>query len=187
MQRWTLGLAWLCVGAAVSGFFLPWFSLSPQMVLALERLGAEPGRVTIELPASRLAVDLTSLAQTPHVLTGAQIPAFARSSQGRLVAAVAELLTRRPGATKPLIAVYVVPVVALFCGLLLWLGNPRRPFIAWIVAAGCAAILAYGGWRLSRIPNEVEIGVGLWVCLVGYMGLALAAGLHAVSVGRTSR
>ena len=185
MSQSALAGVWVSIAVVVIGFFLPWFSLSPRMSETLERLSREAGTVTIEYPRSRLATDLATLARLPRTLTGAQIPVFVRSPSGQLATSVAELLSQRRGFAAQAAAVYLVPALALACGVLVSLAGRHRALVAWTVAAACLALLAYSGWRwLSHAPTGLEVGIGIWVCVIGYAGLAVASGWCAASLRR---
>ena len=75
---------------------------------------------------------------------------------------------------------YLVPGIALVCGVLLTLLG-RAPVAAGI-ALVCGAVAGVGFWTLlttntSTLFVAITIGQGLWLSLWGYVGLALSGAL----------
>ena len=190
-----MGLVWLSVSAALVGFWLPWASFDlrePRLVTqlkatasgqsALNLLTEGLGRITATIRRGTETVTgtLLTLADIPKQVSGAQIPQLANQQNAQVAMALFELITHAPhhiGAKSH--AVYLVPGMALLCGLLLTLaGRSRR--VALGVTLGCAGIAVVGFWKLLTTDTKtlmvtVTIGPGVWLSLWAYVGLSLAA------------
>lgn len=200
-----LGLAWLSVGAALVGFVLPWAMLEVEYVqgTALEelagKLGQELGRVVVSVKrgAETVTGELPDLSQIADEVSGIQIPQLANRKDAKVVLALAEMLTgphtkifgvgagqRELGAKS--YAVYLVPGLALLCGLLLT-GAGRARAVCLLLAFLCFGIAGAGFWKLLTTKTDtllvgIVIGQGLWMSLWAYVGLGVAAmGLAASS------
>ena len=175
MRRAALAAAWVSVAAVTAAFFLPWARVDLRGVTAHE----EAGRV------SRVTLQVRGF---PRQVSGAHIPGLARQEDAQVMVALLELLTNtRQHATLKSYAVFLVPGVALLCGLLLT-GWSDRPAVTRGVAVICAAAAAGGGWKLlalepGRSAIAVTIGSGLWISVGAYVGLAASA----VLAGRSGR
>lgn len=200
MRPGILGFVWMSVGAAVIGFFLPWAHINlrePTLVKQLReasRLGDTVsgftrgvGRIAVKIQrgAETMTGDLPSLGDIPTHISGAEIPALANQQHAQVAIALAELLTRkRQPIGQESYAVYLVPGIALLCGLLLTvLGG--APVVAAGVALVCAGIAGVGFWTLlttntSTLFVAITIGQGLWLSLWAYAVLALCGVLLLV-------
>ena len=183
--RAALIVAWLSVAASLAGFLLPWVTLDLRGAELAALAGDAPhaiGRVTIQLRQGGQTLDaaLPSAAEFPRQVRGIQIPWFLRQERTRVAVALLERITNtRQHAALKSCAVFLVPGVALLCGVLLT-GWGRRPAVAGGVWLVCVAVAAGGAWKLltldtSRSLVGVAIGRGLWVSLGAYVGLAAAA------------
>jgi len=203
--KWIgLLVGWVGVVATVAGFWMPWARIDlrePELVArAAETAGVQGtlsdlqrglGRiaVTIRRGAETITGDLPSLADIPKEVSGAQIPQMANQEKAKVAVALVELFTHtRQQIGMKSYAVYLVPGLALFGALLLTFLGARRP-IVWGVGLVCGGIAAVGFWKLSTMHAETQlvaitIGPGLWLSLWGYVGLALAAALNAVTIHR---
>ena len=179
---------WVCMSmaATVIGFFLPWaklemretkfgkqFSSRMRESLATSfKTGTRKSQ-----PSSRSS---RRLADIPTRVTGAQIPEFANKQQAKVVMELVALFTKnRDNIGMKSYAVYLVPTVAVFCGLVL-LSRYCRRWVAIVISLLCAAVAGIGFWKiLTAIPKggllQVVIGSGLWLSLWAYVGLAIAA------------
>ena len=197
MARGCLGCVWLSLAAAVVGFVLPWATLdvntsrltgplgqviegTPLDALA-GRVRQHAGRVVIQVKrgAETLTGQLPDLSQIPTHVNGPQIPQLINRSDAQVAIALAERLTgeRQVGAKS--YAVYLVPGLAILCGILLML--TRRARVACLlVGLACLGIAGVGLWKLLTTKTEtllaaITIGPGLWLSLWAYVGLGLAA------------
>ena len=201
MQRVIRVVVWAGVAAAIVGFVLPWAQLDltePEIARQLRqsapgqellgRLGKQLGRVTVEIHrgAETIAGPLPSLQDLPRHVSGIQIPAMVNQQQSQLALSVIELLLNtRYHAGPRSYAVYLVPGIALLCGLLITLAGRIRG-VAFASAAVCAAIAAAGFWKLLTTNTRtlfiaITIGPGLWLSLWGYVATALGAAAAGVT------
>jgi len=202
MQRIAQGLTWVSVVAAVAAFFLPWARIDLRepglMRQVRETVEAVPGqglldgltervgRVAVEIRrgAETVTGELPSLAEIPKEVSGAQIPQVVTQRHAKVATALLELFTNeRQHLEAKRYAVYLVPGVALLCGLVLTcLGGMAA--VALGVAALCAGIAGIGFWKLLTTDTQalfiaITIGPGLWLSLWAYVGLAVSALLFA--------
>lgn len=176
-------LVWLCVAAALIGFVSPWAKLDIRethleqsiVVHARKSLGKTFGagaRTAPKKPAKVLPV-------IPTRVTGAQIPELANRKNVRVVSQLVELFTtERQDIGWKSYAVYLVPGIALLCGILLTSQGEKRPVLIG-TAALCLGIGGGGVWKLLATHAAAQFGIriewGLWLSLVAYLGLACAA------------
>lgn len=189
-----LGLAWLSVGAALVGFVLPWAMLEMKHVqgTALEelagKLGQELGRVVVSVKrgAETVTGELPDLSQIADDVSGIQIPQLANRKDAKVVLALAEMLTGQRELGAKSYVVYLVPGLALLCGLLLT-GAGRARTVCLLTAVLCFGIAGGGFWKLLTTKTDtllvgIVIGQGLWMSLWAYVGLGVSAvGLSAAS------
>ncbi|MBI4355423.1 MAG: hypothetical protein HY597_03090 [Candidatus Omnitrophica bacterium] len=131
-------------------------------------------------------------AGVPTSVSGLQIPQMANAKNAKVAMALLEMFTRDPqqiGAKS--YAVYVLPGLALLCGLLLTVLGGRRP-VALGVAVLCATVAGGGFWKLlttntSSLFIAITIGMGLWLSLWAYAGLAVAGLLGALAKSARNR
>ena len=194
MRRAGLTAAWVSVAAATAAFFLPWAKLDVRGARLTELASSVPGaegrvsRVTLQIRrgTETVAGSLPSLDALPRQVSGARIPGLARQEGAQVMVALMELLTHTcQHATLKSDTVFLVPGVALLCGLLLT-GWSDRPAVAGSVMVLCAAVAVAAGWKLltldsSRSVVAVTIGWGLWLSVGAYVGLAAAAALTGMS------
>ena len=171
-------LVWGSVSAACIGLFLPWARIDVR-----QGLMKDLGRVTatVRRGAKTVVGDVADLGQIPTQVTGIQIPWLVRQENAQVAVVLLELLTnQRQHLEWKSLAVFLVPGLAVCCGLLI-LGPVGKPPAAWMMAALCLAIAVAGCWRLLTLNTRtlvaaITIGPGLWLSLWGYVGLAIAAG-----------
>ena len=192
-QAWTW-LVWLSVAASVFGFFLPWIhldlresKLADVLRQMSEHTAPSSGRITATLRVGGRTITgtLPTAADLPRQVTGAQMPSLVHRQDAQTAVAIIELLTnRRWGVGARSYAVYLVPGVALLGGLLLlWRRTGRAVALSLAAVYGGSALI--GCWKLltldaRALPITVTVGLGLWLCLAGYVGLAVAATSQAV-------
>ncbi len=195
---WLLG--WVSVAAAIAGFYQPWAMIDlrePGVVKrvretiplqdTMKGLTKDLKRITVKIRrgAETITGELPLSMNIPKQVSGAQIPQMANQKNAQVALAVIELLTNtRQHIGLKSYAVYLVPGLALLCGLLLtFMGH--RPSVAWVVALLCAGIAGVGFWKLLTTNTRtlfvaITIGRGLWLSLWAYAGLAVAAALSLV-------
>ncbi len=205
----ALGLVWLSVAAAVVGFFLPWVvlrapshSVAGQLTDALqgtplgaltERLNRKVGHVVIEIRrgAETVVGTLPDLSTIPTHVSGFEIPRLLKRQDLQGLLALTETLTPYRGLGVKTLAVYLVPVLAVVCGLLVTLARRVR-LVCLLTGAVCCSVAAGGLWKLSttKIGSSVVtvvFGPGLWLSLWAYAVLGGAALVLAwVTVRRAS-
>ena len=158
----VLVLTWACAAMAVVAFCMPWASIDVTAPGALTQLGAtaplrgavggltkELGRVVVKIRrgAETITGDLPALADIPKQVSGVQIPGLANQQHAQVAIALFELMTStRQQIGLKSYAVYLVPGIALLCGLLLTFVGRRVP-IALGVAMLCAVIAGVGCWK----------------------------------------
>ena len=195
MRRAMLVMAWVSVGAVVVGFFLPWAMIDvhePSLVKQLrtatplhETLGGftkDVGRIAVKIRrgAETITGDLPSLSDIPKQVSGFQVPQVANQEHAQVAMALIELFTQqRQHLGGKSYLVYLLPGLALVCGLLVTFLGARLP-VTMSVGILCAAIAGFGFWKLLTTNMQtlfvaITIGRGLWLSLWGYAGLALAA------------
>lgn len=200
MARVTLVLVWVSVAMAGAGFFLPWAKIDlREPGLAKELRAASPGRdllggvtkrlgrITIKIRrgTDTITGELPSLGDIPTQVSGFQIPQLVHQHDAQVAEALWELLAnerQRLGAKS--YTVYLVPTLALCCGLALsWLAGNAPVAVG--VAVLCGSVAGAGFWKLltTNTPARfiaITVGPGLWLSLWGYIGLAVSALLCAV-------
>ena len=204
MRRLAQLVTWASVTAVVAAFFLPWarIDLREPELLRQTRQAAEErgvlgdlmgkvGKVTAEIRrgAETVTGELPSLADIPEQVSGVQIPQMANQENAQVALALLELLTNtRQHVGLKSYAVYLVPGLAILCGVLLTvLGRVRAALLG--IAALCALVAGVGFWKLLTTNTStrfiaITIGPGLWLSLWGYVGLCVAALGAAASVRR---
>jgi len=200
MARVALVLVWVSVAIAGVGFFLPWARIDlhepglakqlREVSLDRDTLGGftkDVGRITVKIRrgAETITGELPSLSDIPKQVSGFQIPQLANQNHAQVAEALWELLTteRHHLGTKSY-AVYLLPGIALCCGLVLTWVVGNAPVAVGITVL-CGLIAGVGYWKLLTTDTQtlfiaITIGPGLWLSLLGYVGLAVVAGWCAV-------
>ncbi len=195
MRRVVIGIAWLSAGVAVAAFVMPWAMIDvrePGLMKQLREsspardtfsgLTKDLGRITatVRRGTETITGTLPSLADIPRQVSGIQIPQMVNQHNAQVAVALIELFTRqRQDLGWKSYAVYLVPGIALFCGLLITVLTYRKPVVIGC-ALVCAAIAGVGFWKLLTTNTQalfiaITIGRGLWLSLWAYVGLAAAA------------
>lgn len=201
MKLIRMGLAWAGAASVLAAFWMPWVFLDvrePDLVRQLRQstplgdtiggLAKDLGRITVKIREGARTVtgELPSLADLPRQISGADVPGLAQRKDAQVVVALMELLTQSDQQVGMKVqVVYLVPGIALLLALALTFAGTIPP-AAWAVACASAGIAGIGFWKLLTAKTQavfvgVTIGPGLWLSLWGYVGLALAAVLWAVS------
>ncbi len=203
MRQAVKALIVLSMAAAVVGFYLPWALIDVHEPGGLRQLRTaaplghtlgglthDVGRITATI---RRGTDTVTgelnLADIPRQVSGAQVPSMVRGEHAQVAIAIAELLlqTRQHLDLKSLL-VYLLPGIAVCCGLLLLTAGQHR-LVAGVAGGLCAVMAAVGFWKLlttntSTLFIAITIGRGLWLSLWAYVGLALAAALSVAALPR---
>lgn len=197
IARACLGGVWLSVVAAVVGFLLPWATLDVQSARLAGQLGQvaqgtplealagtlrkRVGTVVIQLKrgTETFTGQLPDLSQIPTHVNGPQIPQFVNRRDAQVVMALAEMLTGQRQLGAKSYAVYLLPGLAILCGVLLTLTRRVR-LVCLLVALACWGIAGVGCWKLLTTKTEtllvaITIGRGLWLSLWAYVGIGMAA------------
>ena len=195
MPRIRLLLIWISVAATVVAFFLPWVRLEVRQpgLLAKVRETAEKSGLlgalteklgditaTVSRGAESVTGMLPSLSDIPRTISGVQVPQLVNQKNAKLALMLFEMVTnKRQDIGRKSYAVYLVPGIALVCGLLLT-GCGRVKAVPVVVGLLCAGIAGVGFWKLLTLNTDIPflaitIGPGLWVSLWAYAVLAAAA------------
>jgi len=191
------------VSAAVAGLFMPWVTIEvrePELARQLrETTESSPvsdtiggilkdvGRITatIRRGAETITGDLPSLSEIPRQVSGVQIPRLANRQQSKLALAIIEQVTgERQHLGLKSYAVYLLPGLALICGVLVTIWGRHRA-VSWSVAGVCAAVTGAAFWKLMTMNLQaafitITIERGLWLSLWAYAVLAVAAGMSGL-------
>ena len=195
MRMVILGVVWVSVAATGVGFVLPWARIDlrePGLVKqvrekmpasdTLSGLTKDLGKITAKIKRGTQTItgDLPTLADIPKEVSGIQVPRIANQKNAQTALALMELFTgKQEHIGLKSYAVYLLPGIALVCGLLMtFIGRQR--LVPWGVAILCAAIAGVGFWKLLTTNTQalmvaITIGPGLWLSLWAYVGLACAA------------
>src|SRR3989338_8102602 len=193
-------LAWACVAATGVGFVMPWARIDlrePTLVKqvrgslpasdTLSGLTKDLGRITAKIKRGTQTItgDLPTLTDIPKEVSGIQVPTLANQKNAQTALALMELFTgKQEHIGVKSYAVYLLPGIALVCGLLMtFLGGQR--LVPWGVAILCVAVAVVGFWKLLTTNTQalmvaITIGPGLWLSLWAYVGLGCAAGLSGI-------
>jgi hypothetical protein len=189
------GLVLCSLGVVMAGFWMPWayFTLrQPGLVKTfgdasgveepLKELTRNLGRVTLKMQRNGRTIvsDVPSLADIPTQLSGADILVMVRAQKTQGALALLELLTgQRHDLVRKSWSVYLIPGVAVLCGIVL-LGWGRHPAASVGIGLLSAAIAAGGLWTLLTMHSRtsfvaITIGPGLWLSVGAYVGLSIAS------------
>ena len=148
-------------------FFLPWVGVeSPQM-----------GSVSKLLTGKRQAlVDNVS---------GFKVPILANSDESRFMITVIQIFN--PGiqdADKKSFLIWVVPLLGVVIAVLVNILGKNK-FVNLAIAILGIAIFAVAVFKISttnldKLVLKVNIGIGLWLILYGYLAMGVLAGLRFV-------
>lgn len=181
-----LGAAWAAAAAAIIGFFLPWAAMDVSgstVSKTLHKTGlTEPlgyMTATVRHGTEEISGRLPSLSSIPSTVSGVQIPQLANDHDAKLAMALIEMLTgERQHLGLKSYAVYALPGLALLLAAVVTLVAASAAPI--IVSGLSAAVAAVGSFKLATAPTETllvaaKIGPGLWLSMVAYAVLAVAA------------
>ena len=199
--------SWASAILAVVAFFLPWAHIDvsePELVHQVRRTVQEQGlmdtlskkigrvAVTVRRGAETFTGELPSLSDLPRQVSGIQIPQLANQQHSQVVIALVELFTNtRQHIGLKSYAVYLVPGLALLCGVVFTCWSRRAVAVSGGIALLCAGIAGAGFWKLLTTNTRtlfvaITIGRGLWLSLWAYVGLAAAAGLSLIARPRSA-
>lgn len=190
MRIGVLGVLWAGVVIALVGFVLPWASVdlkSPKLPQQLQdvadatplsdvlgKLTKGVGRVVVQVKrgAETVTGELPDLSNIPKEVRGVDIPYLANRPDAHVVLALAELLTGQRELGAKSYAVYLLPGLALLCGILLTIA-PRLRALCLALGVICLAVAIGGYWKVTttKLDNllvAITIGKGLWLSLWGY-------------------
>jgi len=203
MRGTALGVVWISTAGAIYGFVLPWASIdmkAARLVQSIDRVAAatplqdltgtltkEAGRVVgvVRRGTETVTGALPDLSAVPTQVNGPQIPQMANRQDAKIVLALTEMLTGQQQLGAKSYAVYVLPTLALVCGVLVTLARTHR-VLCGLLGLLCVAISATGFWKLLTTQTDtllvaITIGPGLWLSCWSYLGLGVAAWIVAGS------
>ena len=191
-SRWTTArcptatFVWTCAAVVGIAFFLPWVHLdareptlfkniSISMRNSMKRsLGKNTRSGTWNSSTPR------GTASVPTHISGFEIPELANRENTKAIMQLVETFTtNRQQVGLKSYAVYLVPLLAFLCAGLLTRFGGRSRLAAIGVAVICTAVVGSGGWGWLQTRTKelvgVKFGLGLWLSLAAYAGLACAA------------
>lgn len=196
---------WLSMAAAAWAFILPWAHLDMKQAGLVKRvretiptdtLQGLAGKltnkvskvvVTVKHGAETVTGELPDLSNLPGHVSGMDIPQVANRKDMMAAMALTELFTGQQELGAKAYLVYVVPGLALLCGLITTLNHRMRMLDA-MIGLMCVAIGAAGLWTLSTVKTDtlvvaIRIGRGLWLSCWAYVAL----GASALALSTTTR
>ncbi len=208
MRVGVLGIMWAGVVMVLVGFVLPWARLdlkSPKLPQQLQdvagmtpvsdllgNLTRKVGRVVVQVKhgAETVTGELPNLNQIPREVRGVDIPYMVNQQNAQVVMALAELLTGQQQLGAKSYVVYVLPGLALLCGVLLTL-TPRARLFCLCIGVVCVAGAAVGYWKVTttKLDNllvAITLAKGLWLSLQGYALVGVSALVLVLLGGRTT-
>ena len=188
MRSLWAGVVWGGVLAVVVGFYQPWAALDimrnskteKEIASGIRRgLSKSFGIHSAKEPSwIRNQQKSKTTPTVPTKITGAMIPTLANQRHVKVLQQLAELLTHQKQEAIGLksYAVYLIPGLALLCGLLIL--RMQSPFVSAGASVVAAAIAGVGFWHIcstdTRAQYGIVIGPGLWLSLCGYAVIAAA-------------
>jgi hypothetical protein len=148
------------VSVIVVAFFLPWVQIESQHVGAVSKI-------------------LTGKKQASMgTISGFQVPIHANRSDSKLAMSVIKIFAPNvEHADKKSFLVYIFPILSILIFFAVYYyGNNEWVHIG--IAAMCIAIFAVGVLQivtmdLDKVLLNIRIGIGLWLILIGYLGIGL--------------
>jgi hypothetical protein len=200
---------WVGVVMALVGFVLPWAMLdvkSPKLPQQLQdaadatpvsdilsRLTKGVGRVVVQVKrgAETVTGELPDLQTMPHEVRGVDIPMLANRHDAQVLMSLAEMLTGQRQLGAKSYAVYVLPGLALACGIVLTIASGQR-ILALVLGLLCVAVAAGGYWKISTTPLDallvaITIGQGMWLSLWGYALVGVSSLALTLVGGKVAR
>ena len=180
------------------GFFLPWASLDIRTTDAERSIAAslrKASNKTFKKPPrtyrSWIYGKRDKGPMIPSKVRGYQVPILANQKGVKVAMQLVKLFAKTDEQVGwKSYAVYLMPGLAVLCGLLLSAWGGQRP-VALAIAVLCAAIAGYGGWTLlttdTRKAYAVAIDSGLWLSLTAYAGLSVTTMLSLLPQPRPRR
>ncbi len=188
-------LAWSAVATALSGFFRPWAVLGvnerilgtseeedPRARLQhfVHQISQKVGSVkmTVHNGSHTISGPLPDFTTLPREVSGFEIPLVANRQDTQATLALTGMLTGHPQLGRKCYAVYLVPLFALLCGVVISFGR-RQSMLCLAVAAVCSAIALVLLARVLYVERQalmvtVRAGIGLWWSCWAFVGLSLA-------------
>ncbi len=190
MRIGVLGVLWAGVVMALVGFVSPWAGVdlkSPKLPQQLQDVAdATPlsdvlgkltkgiGRVVVQVKrgAETVTGELPDLSNIPKEVRGVDIPYLANQPNAHVVLALAEMFTGQRELGAKSYGVYLLPGLALLCGILLTIA-PRLRALCLVLGILCLSVAVGGYWKISTTPLDsllvaITLGKGLWWSLWGY-------------------
>ncbi len=187
-RSWYSAAVWSCVAAALVGFVLPWAQLDIGTSKSSRELSSDVRHLFKKGGTAHEPSWIRHRKNPPAVPTkvsGIEIPAMVNRKNVKVAVQLMKLLTRTDRGDVGLksYAVYLLPGIALGCGLLLSAWGEQW-FVCLSAAALCVAVAGGGFWMLLTTDTKTQfaivIGPGLWLSLWAYAGLSAVALLAAL-------
>jgi len=153
-------------------FFLPWVSVESQAMGAVTKLlkGKEQAKL--------------------QSISGFQVPVLANSDQSKLMISIIKLF--QPGITNADKKSYLIWGVPLLAVIMLFLNKTLKNNKWVFLACGIigVAIFTVGTFKivttdLDKLVIKANIGIGLWLILVGYLGIGIIQTLEYMRLNKS--
>ena len=173
MSSVRLQLVWLSVAATIAGFFLPWARLDLVETKTEQQIASSFSRAVSKAFGTGKPKRWNSgykpkrTSMIPTKVSGVQIPALSNREHAKVAMELVELFTKqKQNLGLKSYAVYVLPGLALLCGMFLSV-HGKRQMVRVVIAMLCAAVAAAGCWKLlttdTRALFAIRTGEGLWL------------------------
>jgi len=141
-------------------FFLPWVSVESEVV----------GSITKLLTGKKQAATVS--------ISGFQVPLLANSEESKLMITIIKIF--QPGITNADKKSFLIWIIPLMAGAFYFLGNKFKDQ-KWVkLAMGIIGITIFViatfkimTTNLDKVVMKMNIGVGLWLILIGYLGIGI--------------
>ena len=161
-------LIWVFAGVVMVAFFLPWVSVELGVTKGLTKIIKVEG-----IPSQLMSI------------SGFQVPVLANSEESRLMITIIKIF--KPGITnadKKSYLIWVVPLLAVAMALAAqFLKNNKWLHLAiGVIGVGifCGATFKIATTNLDKVVLKVNIGYGLWLVFMGYLGIGALALLEFI-------
>jgi hypothetical protein len=169
MKAALKSLSMICALVVFFAFFIPWVSIESPVV----------GGITKVITGKRQAALDT--------ISGFKVPIMANSDESRFMITVIEIFN--PGikdADKKSWLIWGVPLFALALAAagFVW---PDNRALLWAIAGIGVLVFAGGTFKilttdLNKLVLKARIDIGVWLTLVGYLGIGVSALVRALQV-----
>jgi len=170
-------LLFLCTVLIIVAFFLPWIDVAEDEVGLLTKMKSKIKELTVGGKVQPVA--------------GYQIPKLASREDVKSALALIELFGGPKDIPRKAKLVYAVPLLAVLCFALSLFGG-TNPFLNLLIVAITGTIATLGFYKIHRTPIStylptLEIGIGLWLTLIGFALFSLISIAKVAKAGRKRR